>query len=261
MCPSMSFPTDAAPALLSWATEELRSAGVPHPRHDARALLDDALEVLQAGVRRRAEREPLEYVRRRTVFRGLELEVDPRVFIPRRETELLVEAALGLPTGATVLEPCTGSGAVALALKHERPDLDVTATDRSAAAIDVARANAQRLGLRVQFAVVDGVSGVYDAIVSNPPYVAEREAGTGSLPPELERHEPPEAFWAGPDGLAFHGRLVRELTGTRFVALEVGDGQAVGVCALLAEAGLRCTAWLRAPSGAIRVVVAERSDP
>jgi len=261
MCPSMSFPTDAAPALLSWATEELRSAGVPHPRHDARALLDDALEVLQAGVRRRAEREPLEYVRRRTVFRGLQLEVDPRVFIPRRETELLVEAALGLPAGATVLEPCTGSGAVALALKHERPDLDVTASDRSAAAIDVARANAQRLGLRVQFAVVDGVSGVYDAIVSNPPYVAEREAGTGSLPPELERHEPPEAFWAGPDGLAFHGRLVRELTGTRFVALEVGDGQAVGVCALLAEAGLRCTAWLRAPSGAIRVVVAERSDP
>src|SRR4051812_33768199 len=109
MCPSMSFPSEAGPALLSWATDELRSAGVPRPRQDARALLADALEVLRSGVRRRAAREPLEYVRRRTVFRGLELEVDARVFIPRPETELLVEAALGLPPGAMVLEPCTGS--------------------------------------------------------------------------------------------------------------------------------------------------------
>jgi release factor glutamine methyltransferase len=152
--------------------------------------------------------------------------------------------------------------ALALALKHERPDLDVTATDRNAAAIDVARSNAQRLGLRVHFAVVDGVGGAYDAIVSNPPYVAETEAGTGSLPPELERHQPPNAFWAGPDGLAFYRRLVRELGGTRFVALEVGDGQADAVCALLAAtAGLRCTARRRAPSGAVRVVVAERAAP
>jgi release factor glutamine methyltransferase len=261
MCPFMSFPSDVAPALLYWATEELRSAGVPRPRQDARALVDDALQVLQAGVRRREAREPLEYVRRRTVFRGLELEIDARVFIPRPETELLVEAALALPRGATVLDPCTGSGAVALALKHERPDLDVTATDRSAAAIDVARANAQRLGLRVHFAVADGVSGAYHAIVSNPPYVAETEAGTGSLPPELEHHEPPDAFWGGPDGLAFYRRLVRELGSASFVALEVGDGQADAVCALLAQAGLRCTARLRAPSGAVRVVVAERAAP
>jgi release factor glutamine methyltransferase len=263
----MSSPPEtglAAPELLAWAANELRAAGVPAPVTDAGALLDDALQRLQHDVRRRAAREPLAYVRGEAPFRGLQLRVDPRVFVPRPETELLVEAALCLPQGASVLEPCTGSGAVALALKHERPDLRVTGTDLSPDAIAVACENAGRLGLDVRFAVASGIAaapgGPYDAIVSNPPYVAVAEADTGSLPPELERHEPPDAFWAGDDGLAVYRSLAGELAAMAplpFLALEVGDGQAEAVCALLADAGLRCIDRLPAPSGATRVVVAE----
>jgi release factor glutamine methyltransferase len=271
----MSSPPEtapAAPALLAWAAGQLRAAGVAEPEADAELLLDDALRRLKEDVRRRAVREPLAYVRGETVFRGLPLAVDERVFVPRPETELLVEAALVVPHGASVLEPCTGSGAVALALAHERPDVRITATDRSPAAIAVARANAARLGLDVTFGVASGIAGgpggPWDAIVSNPPYVAEAEAGAGSLPPELEEHEPPDAFWAGSDGLAVYRRLASELAllaarapapaAPVFVALEVGDGQADAVCALLAPASLRCTRRLAAPSGATRVVVAER---
>jgi release factor glutamine methyltransferase len=263
----MSAPPEtapAAPALLAWAAEELRAAGVPDPEADAELLLDDALRRFREDVRRRAVREPLAYVRGETVFRGLRLSVDQRVFIPRAETELLVEAALDIRPGATVLEPCTGSGGVALALKHERPDLRVVGTDRSPAAIAVARANAERLGLDVAFAVGSGIAGApggpWDAIVCNPPYVAETEAGAGTLPPELEAYEPPDAFWAGADGLAAYRALTGELAvqPPPFVALEVGDGQAEPVSALLALAGLRCTRRLAASSGATRVVVAER---
>jgi release factor glutamine methyltransferase len=263
-----------APALLAWAAGELRAAGVPEPEADAELLLDDALRRLKQDLRRRAVREPLAYVRGEVVFRGLALAVDERVFVPRPETELLVEAALAVPRGAAVLEPCTGSGAVALALKHERTDLRITATDHSPAAIAVARANAERLGLDVSFFVAPGIAGApggpWDAIVSNPPYVAEAEAGAGSLPPELEDHEPPDAFWAGKDGLAVYRRLASDLASgasvpagagaaPAFLALEVGDGQADAVCALLARVGLCCTRRLAAPSGATRVVVAERS--
>jgi release factor glutamine methyltransferase len=264
----MSAPPEtapAAPALLAWAADELRAAGVPEPEVDAELLLDDALRRFREDVRRRAMRVPLAYVRGETVFRGLRLVVDQRVFIPRPETELLVEAALDIRPGATVLEPCTGSGAVALALKHERPDLRVVGTDRSPAAIAVAQANAERLGLDVAFAAGSGIAGApggpWDAIVCNPPYVALTEAGVGSLPPELEHHEPPDAFWAGGDGLAAYRALAGELRAQApaFVALEVGDGQADPVCALLAPAGLPCTRRLAAPSGADRVVVAERS--
>ena len=259
----MTAPPDLRPggpaALLAWATEQLLASGVPEPERDARLLVDDAFETLQATVRRRAAREPLEYVRRRATFRGLELEVDARVFIPRPETELLVEAALRLPRGVAVVEPCTGSGAVALALKHERPDLDVTATDRNPDAVEVASANAGRLRLDVRFAVAEGIVGSFDAVVCNPPYVAETQAGTGALPPELERHEPPEAFWAGADGLALYRRLIAQVDAANFVAFEVGDGQADAVLALLAGRGLHCTRRLAAPSGATRVIVAERA--
>jgi len=255
----------AAAALLAWAAGELRAAGVPEPDADAELLVDDALRRLKEDVGRRAVREPLAYVRGEVVFRGLRLAVDERVFVPRPETELLVEATLAVPHGAAVLEPCTGSGAVALALKCKRPDLRVTATDHSPAAIAVARANAARLGLEVSFFVASGIAGApggpWGAIVSNPPYVGESEAGAGSLPPELENHEPPDAFWAGEDGLAVYRRLAGELACSApvFLALEVGDRQADAVCALLAPARLYCTRRLAAPSGAIRVVVAERS--
>lgn len=206
--------------------------------------------------------EPLAYARGRAEFRGLELAVDRRVFIPRPATELLVEAALGLPHGARVLEPCTGSGAVALALKHERPDLVVTASDRSADALVVARANAARLGIDVVFLEADGIAAVpggpWDAVVANPPYVAETEAGSGSLPVGIEYFEPPEAFWAGHDGLAVLRRLVGELEGVGWVAFEVGDGQAGAVGGMLRAVGFRSSDVLLTDAGQVRIVSAAR---
>jgi ethanolamine utilization protein EutA len=115
----------AAAALLAWAAGELRAAGVPEPDADAELLVDDALRRLKEDVGRRAVREPLAYVRGEVVFRGLRLAVDERVFVPRPETELLVEATLAVPHGAAVLEPCTGSGAVALSRHTHRTVLNV----------------------------------------------------------------------------------------------------------------------------------------
>ncbi len=247
-----------------WALETLRAAGCPDADEDAELLVADAgsADELRVAVLRRAAREPRGYLLGRTTFRGLDILVDRRVFIPRPETELLVHAALAIPRGARVLEPCTGSGAVALALKNERPDLEVTASDRSADALAVARSNAERLGIGVVFAEADGIAAVpggpWDAVVSNPPYVAEDEAGTGSLPVEIEYHEPPGAFWAGGDGLTVLRRLVTELGGVDWVAFEVGDGQADAVGAMLRAASFRAIDTLHAASGHARIISAAR---
>jgi release factor glutamine methyltransferase len=128
------------------------------------------------------------------------------VLIPRPETEHLVEAALDLPRGARVVDVGTGSGAVALALKAERPDLAVVGTDVSEDALAVARANGLLLGLDVEWLAGDllaPVVGRVDAIVSNPPYVAD----TDPLPPDVARHEPALALFGGPDGLDAYRRL------------------------------------------------------
>ena len=184
---------------LDGALTALEAAGVATPRLDAELLVADALDVDRAAliadpelpvpgaaarligerVRRRTAREPVAYILARKGFRKIELMVDARVLIPRPETELLVEVALELPRGARVHEVGTGSGAVALALLDERPDLAVSASDASAAAIDVARANARRLGLGLDLSVADGLpagTGA-DLVLANLPYVAEGEWG------------------------------------------------------------------------------------
>ena len=153
-------------------------------------------------VRRRLRREPVAYILGRKGFRSIELAVDRRVLIPRPETELLVELALELRP-RRVLDMGTGSGAIALAIADELPSCEVIATDTSAAALDVARANAERLGLadRVEFveAMLPPDAGGLDLIVANLPYVAESE--WGGLEPEVTQWEPREALLAGPDGL------------------------------------------------------------
>jgi release factor glutamine methyltransferase len=138
----------------------------------AREIEPEAARAFQDFARRRTQREPVAYILGRRGFRRIELAVDPRVLIPRPETEHVVEAALGLPRGARVVDVGTGSGAIALALADERPDLRVTGTDTSAGALDVARANAARLGLDVEFVqgdLLEPVDGTIDAVVSNPP--------------------------------------------------------------------------------------------
>jgi release factor glutamine methyltransferase len=145
----------------------------------------------------------------------------------------------------------TGSGAIALALKEERPDLEVLGTDISAGALDVARVNAERLGLDVSFAHGDLLTGLEaDAVVSNPPYVA----ATDRLPRDV-LHEPREALFGGADGLDVIGRLVSEAREVPFLALEVGAGQAAAVAGLMAGRDIEI---LRDLAGHERVVVGRR---
>jgi release factor glutamine methyltransferase len=202
------------------------------------------------------QREPVAYILGTKGFRALDLHVDARVLIPRPETEHLVEAALGLPHGARVCDVGTGSGAVALALKHERPDLELLATDSSEPALEVARGNAAALGLDVTFILADlleGVPGPLDAVVSNPPYVAHGEA----IAVESVRFEPPAAFDGGPDGLDAYRRLAPQARerGARTIAVEIGHTQAAAVARILADAGFPATHVVADLAGLDRVVV------
>jgi release factor glutamine methyltransferase len=200
------------------------------------------------AVRRRREREPVAYITGVKGFRFIDLVVDRRVLIPRPETEHVVEAALGLPAGSRVVDVGTGSGAIALALKHERPDLEVFGTD--IATLDVARLNASRLGLDVKFVAGDllaGIEGV-DAIVSNPPYIPD---GT-PLMPEVSRYEPAAALFAG-DGLD----VLRRLWVAPFVVVEHGFGQADAVSDIAVAAGYTVER-IRDLAGIERVVVGRR---
>jgi release factor glutamine methyltransferase len=257
----------------------LTAAGCETPRLDAEVLLAAAMGVDRAAVvsdpgrgiepdaarrfieyaARRREREPVAYILGAKGFRSIELAVDPRVLIPRPETEHLVDAVLDLPQGARVCDVGTGSGAIALALKSERPDLEVVATDSSDEALDVARANAQRLGLGVAFHLGDllaDVSGPLDAIVSNPPYVED----DAQLAPEIVRYEPALALRAGPDGLDVIRRLLPAAGATeaRTVALEIGAGQAAAVAALMREAAFPEVEVVPDLAGIERVLVGRR---
>jgi release factor glutamine methyltransferase len=203
------------------------------------------------------DRVPVAYLVGRKGFRHLELEIDERVLVPRPETEVLVEAAVELlAQGATVVDVGTGSGAVALALKHERPDLEVSATDVSDDALAVARANAARLGLDVAFARSDLFEGAPGAVVSNPPYIRDGDP----LPPDVARHEPAVALYGGADGLDVVRRLVARCaeTGVPFLAMEIGEGQADTVAALASGAAFGRVETRRDLAGIERVVVCRR---
>jgi release factor glutamine methyltransferase len=254
----------------------ITAAGVQSPRLDAEVLLAAAMgvdravlisspdrglapaeaRVFQEYARRRVQREPIAYILGRKGFRRLELGVDPRVLIPRPETEHVVEAALDLPEGARVVDVGTGSGAIALALADERPDLRVVATDISADALAVARGNAARLGLDVEFVegdLLDGVSGPIDAVVSNPPYV---EAGSG-LQPEIAGYEPAVALYGGDDGLEIYRRLAPAAARASFVAFEIGGWLGEAVSNLLRAEGFE-TEVRKDLAGIDRVAVGRR---
>jgi len=247
--------TASARDALDAAATALTAAGCDTPLLDAELLTADALDVDRAAliadpampvpapaarligqrVRRRSAREPVAYILGRKAFRNIELMVDPRVLVPRPETELLVEVALELPPGMRVHEVGTGSGAVALALREERPDLRVSASDLSPAALELARANAERLGLELELSPADGLPGGLDCdlVLANLPYVAERE--WAGLEPEIRRWEPRPALVAGVDGLDAIRALVGQSPGGMRLALEHAPHQAGAVRALLKD--------------------------
>jgi release factor glutamine methyltransferase len=228
--------------LLDSATEAIAAAGCDEPRADAEALVANALGIgleelsrdgageptpevvaaIEAAVARRADHEPLAYVLGRAPFRDLEIAVDPRVLWPRRETELLVQVGTELPQEARVHEVGTGSGAIALALISERPDLRVTASDLSPEAVEAARENAERLGLELEVSVAEGLPGGLediDLVIANLPYVTDETIYDRS--PEIRR-EPRIAVTGacGEDGLGVIRGLIAETPSGWRVAME-----------------------------------------
>jgi release factor glutamine methyltransferase len=200
---------------------------------------------------RREAREPLAYVLGEWGFRRLTLKTDARALVPRPETETLVERALALAEGIErprILDVGVGSGAIALALKDERPDAQVTGVDISVGALGLARENAERLGLEVELREGDGAAAAaegWDVVVSNPPYVA----GLGHAEPEELWHEPQIALV----GWGEHERLARAAK-SRFLVFEVGDGQADEVAAMLRKLGWADVAITADLTGRARVV-------
>ncbi|HET7417781.1 MAG TPA: peptide chain release factor N(5)-glutamine methyltransferase [Solirubrobacterales bacterium] len=259
---------------LDSAVDALAAAGVEDPRLDAELLLAEATgwsratlvaepeaEVSPAAgrrfgelVRRRLRREPVAYILGHKGFRHLELAVDRRVLVPRPETELLVEVALERRP-ARVLDVGTGSGAIALAVADELPGCEVTASDTSPGALEVARANAQRLGLTERVRFVEGTlpEGEFDLILANLPYVPERD--WPSLQPEVTQWEPREALLAGPDGLDAYRAFIPSCAKHLGLAVEVGEGQAAAVAELFREAGFAKVETRRDLAGIERVVL------
>lgn len=278
----MSAPTVAQ--ALAEGTARLRAADVPEAAGDARRLMAHALGVApervtlvlrdalapeaaarwEAAVAARAARQPVAQITGGRIFWGRPFRVTRDTLDPRPETEILVAAALEAPFGC-VLDLGTGTGAILLSLLAERAEARGTGTDVSAAALEVARANAAALGVgsRATFVKAEwlaGVAGVFDLIVSNPPYLAEAEVA--ALSPEVRLWEPRGALTPGGDGLAAYraiaaGAAAHLAPGGRLV-LEIGPAQDAAVPAILAAAGWRVAEIRRDLDGRPRVIVAER---
>lgn len=258
-------PALEARLLLAEATGESQTAlfARPEARPDS-----NALKRFESLVKGRCEGTPVAYLLGRRDFRQLSLSVGPATLIPRPETELLVDVALEIAPArsARVIDLGTGSGAVALALKEERTDWEVMASDSSPAALEIARENATRLGLEVSFLAGDLFAPLapgpqFDLVVSNPPYVPEAD-------PHLSQgdvaREPRQALAAGKDGLAVLRRCIAAAPGylrkDGALLLEHGHDQGPAVRSLLAEAGLRAPETRTDLAGHDRISLAYRSD-
>lgn len=243
-------------ALIDDAAERLAAAGIETSREDAEAIVADVLGVkredlsddvtvsdeaaaeIETKVKLRAERQPLAYVLGKAPFRNLDIAVDSRVLWPRKETELLVEVGTTLPEGARVHEVGTGSGAIALALMSERPDLVITASDLSEEAVEAALENAARLGLPLEVTVAKGLPddiGEVDLVIANLPYISDETIDQRT--PEIHA-EPLIAITAdcGPDGLGVIRGLIAETPSGTKMAMEHDTHHGPAMQELLNEA-------------------------
>ncbi len=269
--------------VLRGATEYLAARGVESPRVDAELLLARALGLerielytqhdrplteseraaARALVQRRGRREPLAYVLGDWDFRHLTLKTDRRALVPRPETEIVVERCLALLAGIEeprIVDVGTGTGAIALALKHERPDATVLATDASAEALALARENAAASGLEVELVETDllaGLEGPFALVVSNPPYVLAREID--ELQPEVRDWEPRAALVD--DGQT--ERLIDEARAVLngYIVLEVHELRASEIASALQTTAYERVSVVRDLAGRERVVEAARWGP
>lgn len=274
---------------LKKATSYLKQRGIKNARWEADMLLADALgedrSQLYLSVDRlldceekdrylrsiysRGQRIPLAYIRRKQPFRYLELSVEPGVFIPRPETEILVEQVISkirtVNPPVEVVDLGTGSGAIALSLAYEVPQVYVYAGDISSRALKIARRNAERYKLQSRITFIQSelfsnfdldLKGKIDVIVSNPPYIAK---GDFSQLPEEVLYEPGQALRGGKDGLDFYRRIVKGarayLKWEGYLAVEVGFGQAGSISRMFARAGFRKIEVVQDLSGIERVVL------
>jgi release factor glutamine methyltransferase len=277
------------------ASAKLAAAGILNARLDAEVLLrhtlgrdrawllahiQDALDeerygFFQQHIARRCRREPLQYITGRQEFWGLEFLVTPDVLIPRPETELIIEAALGSAPmrtrPLTIVDVCTGSGCVAVCLAKELPEVRVFATDSSAKTLEIARENARRHGVGDRIRFLEGdlfepleeldLSGRVDIIVANPPYVPS--GARGALQPEVRDYEPALALFAGPDGTEIHRRIIggspHLLKGNGPLIMEMGLGQAEMLVRMTRESNAFADpAILKDLAGIERVIVARK---
>ena len=206
-----------------------------------RKLEREQQSAYQRLVERRLAFEPIQYITGIVDFYGLTLAVAPGVLIPRPETELLVEQVLArVSPAARILDVGTGSGAIAIALARHLPHARIEAVDLSVEALRIASANAAQNHVKILFTLSDllaAVAGPYDAVVSNPPYIADLEAPT--LAAQVRDHEPHTALFAGPTGLEIYKRLIPQAHASLgpggLLALEIGYGQRESVSKLLRD--------------------------
>lgn len=277
-------------SLISASAKHLADHGIESPRLTAELLLghalglqrielymkfdqvpsEDRLDLFRGYIRRRLLHEPVQYIIGETQFMGLTLAVDPRVFIPRPETEVLVErtieAAHAMPEkNLRILDIGTGSGNIAIALAHVLPNCTVDTLDVSEDALTAAQANANRNGVghRVHALKLDILrqtpdKGSYDIIVSNPPYISQSDFEL--LEPEIKEYEPVIAATDHSDGFTFYRRIAeiasKILGGTGCVLVEVADGQSMVVESLLRQGGLSVVDTFQDYAGTPRVVKA-----
>jgi len=280
--------------ILSRLTEVFERAGIETPRLDAEVLLgyclgkdraelyrdlplelenDQILRILELAGRRK-RREPMAYIRGFREFWSLEFTVTPAVLVPRPETECLVEEVLAFRDAcrgvkARILDIGAGSGAVGIAVASEWRDCEMTATELSAAALEVARENARRLlGTNRQIAFVqgdlyEGTQGIFDIVCSNPPYISEAEYET--LASEVTLYEPREALVAGPLGTEVHRRIAEgareKLKPGGWLLMEMGAEQRAALTEILEQTKIFDDIRFRADlAGLDRVVIARRKD-